>query len=349
MRSCVAAWLATAALAAEAQDTYFHGDDLYSAAALTDSAGAVTERREYADYGQPLDPASLNPGAWTASAPQGFTGRRYENETGLYHYRTRHLDPAAGRFTTRDTLGVWGDAAQAGNGTGYAAASPATRLDPFGREVRDRPLERWVYFDEWMRARANDVSDRRPDDLSEEQHALLLAFARPYKDFARNLAALRGVRGVAARDHYIDGRDEPAQFAQHAARNGNCTVSVYLGHGIMGDRAESVDEGSLGRVRDALGGALRGGDDRRPRPQFAFYSCYAGSYNQAVARDNRFSPGADWTGTTTGGGIADHFNDNFDGIRRAIEGLAKACGEGGVSLHMYWGSDSERPVRPRRD
>jgi hypothetical protein len=27
----------------------------------------------------------------------------------LYWYRTRYLDPIAGRFTTRDTIGIWGE------------------------------------------------------------------------------------------------------------------------------------------------------------------------------------------------------------------------------------------------
>jgi len=40
--------------------------------------------------------------------PYMFNGRRYDPESGFYWYRTRYLDPLAGRFTTRDTIGVWG-------------------------------------------------------------------------------------------------------------------------------------------------------------------------------------------------------------------------------------------------
>jgi len=28
----------------------------------------------------------------------GFTGREFDGESGLYHYRARHYDPGAGRF-----------------------------------------------------------------------------------------------------------------------------------------------------------------------------------------------------------------------------------------------------------
>jgi RHS repeat-associated protein len=61
-----------------------------------------------------------------------FTGRRYDAETSWYHYRTRYLDPAAGRFTTRDTIGIWGDSREFGNAYVYVASSPASWMDSFG-------------------------------------------------------------------------------------------------------------------------------------------------------------------------------------------------------------------------
>lgn len=333
------------------EDFYYHADELGSIAAISDGAAAAAERFEHADFGQPLDPASLaplaGPPAPLTDNPLLFSGRRLDAESRLFQFRTRMLDPDAGRFTTRDTIGIWGDRASRGNAYAYAAGSPATHADPYGREVRDQPQERLIYFDEWMQKRGTDVPDRRPDDLTEELYGILVALARPYRTFATNLTALRGLRGVTAKNHYVDGRDEPAQFAEHAARRGNCTVSIYVGHGIMGERADRVNDRSLRRVTDALGGDPRGEEGRRPRPRFAFYSCYAGSYNAAVTRKNRFSPAAEWTGTTTGEGIANHFNDNFAAIRRTIEELVKLCGEGGVTLHLYWGSDSERPARPQ--
>jgi RHS repeat-associated protein len=66
--------------------------------------------------------------------PYFFTGREHDAETGLYNYRTRYLDPAAGRFTSRDAIGVWGDVPNAGNATAYVASNPANRADPLGLE-----------------------------------------------------------------------------------------------------------------------------------------------------------------------------------------------------------------------
>ena len=117
---------------------YYHADDQGSVRALTDASGAVVERYEYADYGRPLDPVTFAPAAGPVSPagnPYLFTGRRFDAESGLYHYRTRQLDPVAGRFLTRDTIGVWGDPSAIGNGYAYAASNPATYFDPFGDDL----------------------------------------------------------------------------------------------------------------------------------------------------------------------------------------------------------------------
>ena len=115
-------------------DYYYHTDDLYNVMAVTDDAGSVVERYEYDDYGTPMvmAPDGTVFASSTIGNPYLFTGRRYDAETSWYHYRTRYLDPAAGRFTTRDTIGIWGDPEEFGNGYTYVANSPLSWLDPFG-------------------------------------------------------------------------------------------------------------------------------------------------------------------------------------------------------------------------
>ena len=120
-----------------ATDYYYHCDELHNVVALTDGAGAVLERYEYDDYGQPVDTATLAPLAGSPSAagnPYLFTGRRYDPETGWYYYRDRYLDPLSGRFTGRDSIGAWGDAANMGNGYSYTANSPTNFVDPTGQK-----------------------------------------------------------------------------------------------------------------------------------------------------------------------------------------------------------------------
>ena len=70
-----------------------------------------------------------------------FTGRRYDTESGLNYYRTRYMDPLAGRFTTRDTIGIWGDTGNVGNALAYVNNRPVSVVDPMGT----RPKETWTW------------------------------------------------------------------------------------------------------------------------------------------------------------------------------------------------------------
>jgi RHS repeat-associated protein len=104
--------------------------------AVSDASGSVLERYDYVDYGQPLF-YSVS-GSPIGSSAIGnaflFNGHRYDAETGFYIYRNRYLEPTAGRFINRDTIGVWGDEANLGNAFAFVANNPATMLDPFGTD-----------------------------------------------------------------------------------------------------------------------------------------------------------------------------------------------------------------------
>ncbi len=117
---------------------YYHTDDLLSVMALTDGAGAVVERYEYDDFGRPVEPGTLSAVRGAASEvgnPYLFNGRRYDAESGWFYYRHRYLDPVAGRFTTRDPIGLWGDAENLGNGASYVGNRPGVLSDPFGLDA----------------------------------------------------------------------------------------------------------------------------------------------------------------------------------------------------------------------
>jgi RHS repeat-associated protein len=139
MTRLLAILLAPPALAGPPQDFYYHADDLYNVAALSDGAGgAPVERYEYADYGRPLDPATLAPvGGDPAPATQNallFAGRRFDAELQWYQYRRRYLEPVAGRFLTRDSIGTWGDVRNLGNAQTFVGNSPLVGLDPTGEK-----------------------------------------------------------------------------------------------------------------------------------------------------------------------------------------------------------------------
>jgi RHS repeat-associated protein len=113
---------------------FFHTDDLYNVMAVTDSNGNALERYDYADYGLPsfFDGVGNPIGGTSIGNPYLFNGRRYDSTTGLYYFRSRYLDPAAGRFTVRDSIGMWGDPGNLGNAYTYVGNNPWTYTDPFG-------------------------------------------------------------------------------------------------------------------------------------------------------------------------------------------------------------------------
>ena len=113
---------------------YFHTDDLFNVVAATDTSGDIVETYQYDDFGTPeisdaggnllSDSAINNPYLWN--------GRRFDPETGFYYYRSRYLEPGTGRFTTRDTKGIWYDGVNLGNGYTYVGNNPWTWKDPHG-------------------------------------------------------------------------------------------------------------------------------------------------------------------------------------------------------------------------
>ncbi len=116
---------------------FFHADDLFHVTAVTDATGAVRERYEYGAYGQPtvLDAAGGVIASTAIGNPYRFTGRRFDEESGFYYYRTRYLDPLTGRFNSRDRIGVWGDPDSLGNANAALENSPWSSLDPLGTDV----------------------------------------------------------------------------------------------------------------------------------------------------------------------------------------------------------------------
>ena len=103
--------------------TYFyHQDGLGSVTDLTDSAGATAKSYSYDAYGNILE----SPG--TLEQPYTYTGREFDAESGLYHYRARYYDPALQRFISKDPIGFRGGI----NFYTYVDNNPLKWTDPWG-------------------------------------------------------------------------------------------------------------------------------------------------------------------------------------------------------------------------
>jgi len=109
---------------------YYLADGLGSVVAVTDDQGAFVESYEYDPFGN-VSIYDGNGAPLSESAignPYMFTGRRLDEETGLFYYRARHYDPRIGRFLQRDPIGY----IDGMNLYSYSKNNPVSYTDPLG-------------------------------------------------------------------------------------------------------------------------------------------------------------------------------------------------------------------------
>ena len=127
----------------EEEYLYYLKDLLGSVTALANSNGTVVERYVYDPYGGTIvtepsgdnvphqaqlwpEPSPGNPSDY--GNPFMWTGQRYNDEVGLYHFLFRSYSPEFGRWLQRDPLGYVDGA----NLYEYVMSSPLTLIDPLG-------------------------------------------------------------------------------------------------------------------------------------------------------------------------------------------------------------------------
>jgi len=91
----------------QTSQTYYHRNQQYSIVGLTNAAGTLVERYTYSAYGT-LGIYAANGTVRSSSTYANrytYTGREWDAELRLYHFRARWYDPATGGFVSRDPLG----------------------------------------------------------------------------------------------------------------------------------------------------------------------------------------------------------------------------------------------------
>jgi RHS repeat-associated protein len=111
---------------------YYLRDHTYSIHALANEEGEIVENYAYTAFGQTtiyegdtqetiLEHSNYN-------NPFGFTGREYDSNTRLYHYRNRTYHPSLARFLQRDPKGY----VDGLNLYAYVRNNPLRYVDPMG-------------------------------------------------------------------------------------------------------------------------------------------------------------------------------------------------------------------------
>ncbi|NNG01408.1 MAG: RHS repeat-associated core domain-containing protein [Desulfobacteraceae bacterium] len=137
---------------------YYAHDGLGSIVALTDHRGKLRNQVRYDVYGG-LVVGDLN------ETPYGFTGKRFDVESGLYHFHFRKYDPVTGVWTTEDPIRVAGGI----NLYGYVRNDPVNWIDFFGLDpfsgVKDvmRVSPTFKGDVEAIERIANEVVDKIPE------------------------------------------------------------------------------------------------------------------------------------------------------------------------------------------
>lgn len=146
-------------------DVYYHENSLGSIVALTKNNGTVVESYRYDPFGKVsvYNQAGTLVAGTLVQQPYMFTGRAldWEEGSGLYYYRLRYYDPAAGRFISRDPMGLWGDPGQRGNGQSYCGNNPINWTDPLGETSIGETLASALSGGRTRPSRR--APDRRPD------------------------------------------------------------------------------------------------------------------------------------------------------------------------------------------
>jgi RHS repeat-associated protein len=106
---------------------YYQFDGLGSVTSLTDINENKVASYNYDVFGNILEETG------SVFNTYKFTGREYDEKTGIYYYRARFYDAEVGRFLSKDP--VWDPFdLQNSNGYAYVGNNPINRIDPYGND-----------------------------------------------------------------------------------------------------------------------------------------------------------------------------------------------------------------------
>ena len=124
----VAGYGYVAADTSEVEETfYYHSDHLGSTAYITDQQANVTQYDAYLPYGELL----VDEHSSSADLPYKFNGKELDEETGLYYYGARYMNPVTSMWYGVDQLA---EKYVLSGSYVYCLGNPIKSIDPDGKE-----------------------------------------------------------------------------------------------------------------------------------------------------------------------------------------------------------------------
>ena len=135
------------------QDYYYLKDSLHSVKAILDGSAVLIESYDYSPFGLMTisDDRGTDITTSTIGNPFGYTGRRWDVDSGLWYYRNRMYSAELGRFMQRDPAGY----VDGLNLYAYCKNAPLNYTDPDGLVAR----ETWNSIDPTLSGIKESLSD----------------------------------------------------------------------------------------------------------------------------------------------------------------------------------------------
>ena len=196
---------------------FYHSDHLGSASLISDYKGDEYQRIEYTPYGESWVEKTQNVGL--EYLPYKFTSKELDEETGLYYYGARYLDPKYSRWLSTDSaLGDYVSKNSRGQGGifntlnlslyHYGNNNPIRYTDPSGESVMD-----------WIHAGLDAVGFIPGiGDIADGVNAVLYLCEGDYSNAALSATSMVPVVG--------DAIGKGGKLARYAIKNGDNIVAA---------------------------------------------------------------------------------------------------------------------------
>ncbi|MGE5606087.1 MAG: RHS repeat-associated core domain-containing protein, partial [Bacteroidota bacterium] len=109
---------------------FYHNDHQGTALAVTDELGNKVVERDFAPFGERIKTSDREE-PYPDETEDGFTGKDFDEDIGLYYYNARWYDDSIGRFISEDSIN---DPNNNGNEYVYCGGNPVNRIDPTGHK-----------------------------------------------------------------------------------------------------------------------------------------------------------------------------------------------------------------------